>query len=146
MAKTEQSLKLKILALSVKDNEQSWTMKAKSLISFGSSKAEYNASIVVDAEHYETRKKKIENDIKKAKSTPDMFDDSKSEINALQEDLKLLEQERKEYEKMEIKNFHITTEMVDYFKDTFTFKISESTLLSIINIRENFDKFVIQLD
>lgn len=141
MSQKEQSTKLKILSLQVKNEEESWILKAKSMNGFTEARPLYSASVVVDNEHFDKQVESVKKEIAKIESQPDLFDDAKSEVNRLKSEIKDIEVERKECEKLEVKNFTATVEVVDFSKSTIAMRIPEESLLEIVKIREQFSKF-----
>lgn len=142
MPPKEQSLKLKILSLQVKGEEESWILKAKSMFGFSETRGNYNASVRVDHEYFDRQVKDKQNEIAKVEAAPDLFDDSRGELARLNDDLKDIDARRKEAEKLEVESFVATIEVVDYSKSTITMRVPEEALLEIVKIRESFSSFV----
>lgn len=142
MSQKEQSLKLKILSLQVKGEEESWILKAKSMFGFTETRGDYNASVRVDHEYFDKQAKDVQKEIAKVEAQPDLFDDSRGELARLNDDLKDVEARRKEAEKLEVESFVAAIEVVDYSKAIVTMRIPQVALLEIVKIRESFSSFV----
>lgn len=141
MSQKEQSTKLKILSLQVKNEEESWILKAKPMTGFTEAKPQYSASVRVDNEHFDKQVEGLQKEIAKVEAQPDLFDDMKGEVARLKSEIKDVEVSRKECEKMEVDSFVATVEIVDFSKDTITLRIPEEALLEIVKIREKFSLF-----
>lgn len=146
MPKKDNSVKLKIVGLSVKNDDNYWQMIVKAFESFEATKSHYTASILVDNDHFDEQVKEVQEEIAEVKSQPDMFEDWKKEIARLEKSIDEINKQRKDIKSKEIKDFTLTTEVADYKNDTLKFSISEEQLLQIAAIRKEFNLFVVQLN
>lgn len=142
MSQKEQSMKLKILSLAVKGEEASWVIKAKAMSDLNETRNTYAASVRVDNEHFDRQVESVQNEMAKVEAQPDLFDDQKGELARLKNELKAIEANRKECEKLEVDSFTVAIEVVDYSKSVITMRVPEEALLEIVKIREKFSLFV----
>ena len=130
----KQSFKLKILSLSVKENEVSWVVKAKSILGFTETRAIYEGTVKVDVAYFAKKITELEKDIEKCEESPDLFDDWKKEQGKLQKELAKLKEEEVKLKGLEIPKFDVHVETVDYTKWVFSIRVPEATILEIVKI------------
>lgn len=145
MAK-EKSFKLKILGLSVKEDEELWTMKAKSETSLDEVRSGYKTSIVVDEEYFKIKIEGIDKQLAKVIAEPDLFEDWKATKASLMKNKQEVEKERESLKKLELTGLTIYVEKVEFIKGVFFFRITQETVTGLIKIRDRFEAFVMELE
>jgi len=139
MAK-EQKIGFQILNLSVSEDSKVWQLKIKSA-GISEAKAGYGVAIVVNDNFFDRQVKDCKNQIASIEAKPDMFEDYKTSIKSLNDNIKGIESERKDFKKLEIDEFDAECASVDFNKGVLVLEIPEDVITDIVKIRLNIEKF-----
>ena len=141
----EQKMKFKIINLSVKDKELSWTMRIKALFGIGEARAKYKMSIQVDDEYFDKKIDVIQHKINERKSNPDMFGDFKSSVKGLEKDIDKVNADRTDAEELEIPEFEVAVVTADFVAGKLALQIPEDRVEDVIKIRKQVEAYVVNL-
>lgn len=100
---------------------------------------------MIDEEYFAEKINDINEEITKTEANPDMFEDFKTTVRSLKDNIKIIENEKKDFEAMEIEEFAGRVEQVDFTKDTMVLTIPEAIVPDLIKLRHNVEAFVVDL-
>lgn len=144
MAK-EKKMKFKIIALSANDKATDWVMKIKSPFGLTEARCNYSINIEIDEEYFANKISSIESKIKDVEAKPDMFEDYKTTLKSLKENIEGVKEEKETLKGMEIDEFAVVVEQVDFAKDILTLEIPEEVVADLIKLRHDVEAFVVNL-
>ncbi len=116
----EIKIKSKITSLSVKDTDLGWQLVLKSKGGFGDVSPEYTVNIEVDQSIFDNKKDALNGKIGEITKHPDMFDGGKTEIKDLKAEIKELDWEMDELEKLQIADFNAKVLSVEFVRGILT--------------------------
>lgn len=141
----EVNVKAKIASMSVKDSDLGWQLVLRSKSGFGDVSPEYTVNIEVDQLIFDEKKEIISGRIAEIQKRPNMFDGGKEEIKDLKGELKDLDLEIEELEKLQIADFKAKVLAVEFVKGMLTLQVTDEVVVNLIKIRNNFNYFVVVL-
>lgn len=134
-----------ILSLLANDKATDWAIKIKNEDGLMESKRRYDVSVAVNTDYFKNKIAKIDEKIEEISGNPDMFDNWKENERDLKDQIKALNNEQADCEKLEIKDFIGKVNTVDYDKDVLVITIPEEIIEGLIKIRHIVDAFTITL-
>lgn len=144
--KPETKVKFKIMGISLDKEQRHWLIKLKRESFLGKEVSrEYRASVEVDEEHFKKKISEEQFQKEKVEREPDMFENWKQTVASHERNIEDIKEKREKMIDAEIPNFDVEVQQVDFTKDILVVKIHESVIKDFIDIRLEFECFVVNL-